>query len=456
MKVMLTRSMVLLVFSLLLIGGVVLFAVNFLTNAARWAHFPTNPHLYEDGEWVSSATIYDSTGEMLVNMEGSNRQFHQNHDIRTALMHATGDSNDHVATGAQVAFRPRLSGWSLVNGLFNLEETTPPGEDLTLTLDANLSAVAYRELAGRRGAVGVYNYETGEILCMVSSPSFDPANPPPAAGESAELEGAFINRFLSANYTPGSIFKLVTTAAAIENLENLHARRFHCEQVKEVGEDTISCLSYCGEINLEEALANSCNVAFAEIALELGADTLQEYANLAGFNQALEVDGIPTAAGLIDVSEAEGADLAWAGIGQYTNTANPLNFMALMGAIANEGKRVDPILLEREGLFSSMADSIFGETQIFAPSTAQKLQWMMRNNFESSFGEEYYSHLKIAAKSGTAEVGGDQAPHAWYAGYMGRDDYPLAFVVIIENGGSGSRVAAPVAINVLQKAVEQP
>ena len=455
MKLMLSRSLVLLVIAFVLVGGMALFVFNYFTSASSWAHFPTNRHIYADGEFASSATIYDRSREILVNFDGQSRQFHQNPEVRTALMHATGDMEDNVATGAQVAFRPRLSGWNLVNGLFNLDDSALPGENITMTLDASLSAVAHRQLAGRRGAVGVYNYETGEILCMVSSPSFDPVNPPASAGDGEELDGAYINRFLSATYTPGSIFKMVTTAAAIENIEDIEEKRFYCEQVKQVGDDVITCLSSCGETNLEQALANSCNVAFAEIALELGAGTIQRYANSAGFNSALKVNGIPTATGRVDTSDAVGADLAWAGIGQYTNTANPLNFMALMGAIANDGVMIEPTLLQNEGLFSSLVGSVFNRSRVYSRHTASELEQMMRNNFQSYFGTEYYSHLNICAKSGTAEVGGDRRPHAWYAGYMDRDDYPLAFVVLIENGGSGSRVAAPVAINVLQAAVGQ-
>lgn len=214
----------------------------------------------------------------------------------------------------------------------------------------------------------------------------------------------------------------------------------------------VTCPSAHGKVTLEQALANSCNVAFAQISLELGADRLQKYADLAGFNSRLDIDGIKTAAGKVDVRDVEGADLAWAGIGQYTNTANPLNFMAYMGAIANDGVRITPRILADQGIFSFITTSV-EKKRVLSAETAETLGKMMRNNTISAYGEGNFKGLELCAKTGTAEVGGGEQPHAWFAGYLDREDFPLAFVVIIENGISGSRAAAPVAANVLQAAV---
>ena len=94
---------------------------------------------------------------------------------------------------------------------------------MTLTLDANICAVAYEALGGRNGTIGVYNYETGDIICMVSAPTYDPADPP-----SSPEEGSYINRFTSSTFVPGSVFKLVTAAAAIENLDDAYTWEINC------------------------------------------------------------------------------------------------------------------------------------------------------------------------------------------------------------------------------------
>lgn len=448
MKLLLQRATVLLIISLLLLLGLVFFTGKYFSSASTWAHHPLNRHLYSGGKLTAPGTVYDRSGSVLVQLANGSVQFHENQAVRTAVMHATGDLDNNVATGALVTFRDRLSGWNIINGLYRLDRT---GRELTLTLDVDLCTTAYRELGGRKGTVGVYNYKTGEILCLVSTPSVDPANPPDVSSEPEKYEGVFINRFLSAAYTPGSVFKLVTAAAAIDTVKEIEQKRYRCDGKIHIGEDTVTCPSAHGEVTLEEALARSCNVAFAEIALELGPNTLQEYANSAGFNSRLEVDGINTAKGRVDLSGARGADLAWAGIGQYTNTANPLNFMAYMGAIANDGVRVNPTLLKEERWFPSF---IPAQTNRMLPSqTARELGEMMRFSTLHSYGESNFPGLELCAKSGTAEVGGGKKPHAWFAGFLDREDAPLAFVVVIENGGSGLEVAGPVAAKVLQAAL---
>jgi peptidoglycan glycosyltransferase len=454
LKLLLGRASVLLFFALLMVFGLFIFTARYMSNASTWVHYPTNQHLYAEGKLLSCGTIYDRRGSVLCQVEGGELKFHADREVRTAVMHATGDLYDNVMTGARVAFRDQLSGWNIINGVYSFRKQGKAGRDLTLNLDADLCAVAYGELGGRKGAVGVYNYQTGEILCMVSSPSFDPENPPDVEANPEKYQGVYINRLLSAVYTPGSVFKLVTAAAAIECLDNIEHAVYHCEGGLQVGGDEVTCHTVHGPVNLEKALACSCNVAFAQITSELGAGTLQKYADVAGFNTSLEVDGIKTAVGRFDVSDAVGADLAWSGIGQYTNTANPLNIMAYMGAIANDGVCITPRIVKDKGIFPLKNLSAVGKKRMLSSETARKLGGMMRNNTISEYGEDNFRGLELCAKSGTAEVGGDEKPHAWFAGFLDREDYPLAFVVVIENGGSGASVAGPVAAKVLQAAVQ--
>jgi len=455
MKLLLSRASILLIFALLLVVGLFIFTVNYFSNASTWVQHPSNRHLYTDGQLLSAGTIYDCAGNALLQTVEGGIKFNEDKTVRTAVMHATGDLYGNVVTGAQVAFRNKLSGWDIVNGVYRFNDSPSSGSELTLTLDAGLCAVAYREIGERKGTVGIYNYKTGEILCMVSRPSIDPENPPDVTADPERYEGSYINRFFSAAYTPGSVFKLVTAAAAIDEIDNLDHKRYHCEGKLSIGEDMVTCPLAHGEVTLEQALADSCNVAFAQITHDLGKDTLQKYADLAGFNSAVEVDGIKTVASSMDVSDAEGADLAWAGIGQYTNLANPLNFMVYMGAIANEGVGITPRILKNRGIFSYVTSYLNGRERMLSAETAERLGKMMRNNTISAYGEENFRDLELCAKSGTAEVGGRRKPHAWFAGFLDREDYPLAFVVVIENGGSGSQLAGPVAAKVLQAAVNR-
>ena len=216
----------------------------------------------------------------------------------------------------------------------------------------------------------------------------------------------------------------------------------------------MTCPETHGNVTLEQALAQSCNISFAEISLELGGKMLQKYAEKAGFNSSLKIDDIKTGVGKVDVSEAEGGDLAWAGIGQYSDTANPINFMAYVGSIANEGVRVTPKLISNKGILSVLPGDGIQEKRILSKETAEKLEKMMRNNVTEVYGENNYKGLELCAKSGTAEVGEDKKPHSWFVGFLDREDCPFAFVVVVENGGSGSKVAGSVAGKVLKTAVE--
>ncbi len=452
MKVLSRRAKVMLVFSLVVVSGLLFFTARYINRAPAWAQYPTNRHFFKDGRLILSGTIYDRTGKPLLQTEEGTIKFNSNQLVRTAMMHATGDLYGNVVTGAQVVFGERLTGWDFLNGAYHFNKQA--GNNLTLTLDAGLCAEAYSALNGRKGTVGVYNYQTGELLCMVSSPSFDPQNPPDVAKNPEKYEGVYINRLLSASYTPGSVFKLVTASAAIDLLKDIDQTVYHCDGALDIGGDKVTCPEAHGDVTLEKALAKSCNVAFAEITLKLGKENLQNYADKAGLNASLDVDGMKTAKGVVKLTDAQGANLAWAGIGQYSDMVNPLNFMAFVGAIANDGVRVSPSIVLEKGAFSGMAYSVGGSKRILSAGTAKTLGEMMRNNVVSEYGESNYSGLELCAKTGTAEVGKDKRPHSWFVGYMDREDFPLAFVVVVENGGSGGKVAGPVAARVLRAAVK--
>ena len=450
MKLLAIRTLVLIALALLFLAGFTVFVGRYLHSAAVWAQHPSNRHLYQSGRLKETGTIYDRRGEILLETKDGVLTFHSEQSVRTAVMHVTGDRGGNVATGMLKVMWERLTGWNLLNGAYRYRDKLSAANDLTLTLDARLSALAYKELKGRKGAVGVYNYKTGEIICMTSSPSFDPQNPPDIEADPERYEGVYLNRLLSAAYTPGSIFKVVTAAAALETIPDIEERHYQCSGKIQIGADTVTCLVPHGDVTLRDALAHSCNVAFAQIAGEVGADALQHYAELAGFNNRLTFDGIKTAAGKVDVKHAAPVELAWAGIGQHTNTANPLAYMVFMGAIANGGLSVAPEIIARENMLPAMTKA---EKRILPTETAEKLKEMLRNNTLAVYGESRFSGLELCAKSGTAEVGKGKEPHAWFAGFLDREDFPYAFVVIIENGGTGSRTAAAVAAGVLHAAV---
>ena len=283
MKTVGFRSVVLYLLLLVFVGGLGYFTFNLVLHGGQWAMQPYNGHLYADDTTVEMGKITDRNGNLLAYTENGERIYSENETANTGL-------ND-----------------SVFNRL---------GRDITLTLDQNACVTAYQGLNGHNGAILVYNYKTGEILCKVSAPTFDPGNVP---DDVENRTGVYVDNTLSASFTPGSIFKIVTAAAAMEKWpDSWSERRYDCSGALEMGGDDITCLhgDAHGTQDLYEALGNSCNVYFAQLARDIGREALQQKAEEMGFNRSLPFWNLQAAQSEIDLSACNENQLAWAGVGQ--------------------------------------------------------------------------------------------------------------------------------------------
>jgi peptidoglycan glycosyltransferase len=448
MKKIERRAVVCALLALLLAVGMGVFLVKYFLHGGDWASSAFNRHLYNTSGVLASGTVLDRDGDVLSTIENGQRTYYDSATVREATLHAVGDLQGSIGTGALNAFADKLTGYDLLNGAFGAEQ----GNDLYLTIDARYNYEAYKALNGHAGTVAVYNYKTGEILCMVSAPSYDPLNVPADIETNDRYEGAYLNRFLSSTFTPGSVYKTVTLTAALEELPDLFDRTWDCAGTVEIGGETIVCSGTHGEQSIGDAFANSCNVAFAEIAVELGADTLKKYTEKAGLTDSYSIDGLPTAKSTFSWDGISDGQLGWAGVGQSTDTVNPCALMVYMGAIANGGKAAVPYLIKKtvSSLGIPSLPHLTRKTgTLISSSAAEQLADMMADNVEKTYGTSRFPNMDLCAKSGTAEVGSDQTPHAWFAGFLRNEDTPYAFVVLVENGGGGSSVAGTVAGAVL-------
>ena len=312
MKKVKNRAWSSLIIALALVALLAVYLVKLADNGGAWATY------FNGG--TPAGTIIDRNGVTLYSSDENGVSYSADATTRLACYHLIGDANGNVRTGALRQFRDMLSGYSFING-------TSSGKTLQITVDSSLNAVAYNALAGRNGAVMLMDYTTGEILCMVSTPADDPQNP-----SETPADGTYINKCLSASFVPGSVFKLVTLAAAIENIPDLFERTFWCEGSSVVGGAVLNCTGSHGSQTIEQALANSCNCAFGEITLELGADTIAEYAEKLGLTQELSLDGMTVTAGSFDKAEEGSIGLAWSGIGQYNDMVVPYYSRMYVGA----------------------------------------------------------------------------------------------------------------------------
>ena len=447
MKKVSGRAIFPLILAIVLLAGTVLLCVRYFAKADEWVTFSGSPHVYT-GVNLDGGVVYDRDGTLLLDSTDG-RTYSADAVTRTATMHLLGDRYGYIQAPLLGSFADDMIGFDKINGLYGAEGTEA---NAALTLSSAAQTAAYQALGNYHGTVGVYNYKTGEILCAVTSPSYDPDNMPDVdADTSGAYDGVYVNRFFQAAYTPGSIFKIVTLAAAIETVPDWENLTFTCEGKTIIGGQEIICEGVHGTITLKQALAHSCNVAFGELAEKVGTKALMEYAEKLGLSESFECDGIPVKAGTVDLKDADAGDLAWAGIGQYTDQVNALTFMRAMGRIAGGGTGAEPYLMARITRGEKTAYEAKTETSSRAlkAETAAKLTEYLRNNVATMYGDWQFGGLNVCAKSGTAEHEGETAD-AMFAGFCVDENCPLAFVVFVENGGSGSAVAAPIAAKVLQ------
>ncbi|MDO4834201.1 MAG: penicillin-binding transpeptidase domain-containing protein [Bacillota bacterium] len=445
MKKVKKRALMCLLLGLVLLGGICFFVYEDWNEGNEWVVYEGNRDVFANGD-LAKGGLYDVNGELLMKNTSDGMKFNDDSSIRTACMHITGDRDNNISTGANRAFLDKMIGYDFINGIYSLNNE---GENITLTLDSGICAVANSALAGRKGTVGVYNYKTGEIVCMVSSPSYDPENVPYTIPD-----GAYINRFTSATFTPGSVFKLLTAAASIENLSDAFSYEVNCTGKVDYGHgDEVTDLTAHGTVSLEKALEVSCNCYFGKLSEKLGAGLIKKYVEKTGLTKSYDIDGIETEASTFSYPEG-GVALAWTGIGQWHDMVNPCAMMVYMGAVANDGTAVFPKIISPDNIVekkvSEAKTAVLKTDDMLDDTTAQALARMMRNNVENHYGgENAFPGLNLCAKSGTAEVGSGK-PNAWFVGFMNDENNPYAFVVMVENGGYGSEVAGSVANTVLQ------
>lgn len=463
MKMITKRGIFLWIMSLAFVVGLVFMTVSLVQNGDTWVMKRFNHHVYSNGELIGAGTIYDKDGDVLAETKDGDRVYSDSATTRKSTLHVVGDPKNFISTGVQSVYSARLTGYSLLFGVHNIQKYGK-GNDLKLTIDRDICDEAYKALDGRKGTVGIVNYKTGEIVCSVSSPSYDVEDVPDNLLTSERYEGVYINRLLGAHYVPGSTFKLVTAICAIENIPDIYSREWVCngEYQPESGV-AIKCNANHGKhINFNDALAKSCNSTFAQIAIELGQEKLATTAKELGIGSAVTVSGtIDSYAGHFDTTDKIklGVDaLGWTGIGQGNTRIAPINMLRIVSAVANGGTAVSFNIVDSLANQAGKAlDFTLPSNQLSMMNSdvAAKLKEMMRYNVTNHYGESRYKGLNLCAKSGTAQIDSNENHNiAWFVGFMDDSEHPYAFVVVIENGNSGSQTAGPVAKRVLTKLVE--
>ncbi len=393
---------------------------------------------------------------------------------------ATGYYSVYGATGIEKAENDLLAGSD--DRLFVDRLTTlfsgqqPQGGTVVLTLDADAQRAAFEGLDGQEGAVVALNPQTGAILALASSPSFDPnllaSHDPTAVSENYDKlrkdpGDPLLNRSIQQVYPPGSLFKVVVSAAALSSGEYTPDTEIPGPAVLELPEtsatisnfDDAPCLS--GVVTLTEALALSCNTAFAKIGLDLGDDALRDQAEKFGFNDRIDIP--LTVAPSIYPGDLNAPQTAQSAIGQYDVRATALQ-MAMVGAgVANDGVVMTPYLVAEERAPDLSALDITNPepmSRAVSSEVAGQLRDMMVTVVSSGTGgSAAIPGVSVGGKTGTAQDG-NRSPHVWFMAFAPAEDPQIAVAVIVENGGrlgdaaTGGAVAGPIARQVMEAVLQ--
>ncbi|WP_018571421.1 penicillin-binding transpeptidase domain-containing protein [Streptomyces sp. PsTaAH-124] len=384
-------------------------------------------------------------------------------------------SEDRVLAGTD----PMLAGFRLWN---DFTRGQPAGGDVVTTLNAAAQRAAFDGLGARKGAVAAVEPATGRILALVSTPSYDPAelsgNGPAAEAAWARLnddpEQPMLNRAVRQTYPPGSTFKVVTAAAALDSgvVTDLDAPTDSPDPYRLPGSTTrlVNEADDCEDASLRFAFAWSCNTVFAKLGVDVGAQAMREAARGFGFDDPDLKVPFAVAPSTFD-APADRAQLALSSIGQYNTRATPLQMAMVAAAVANGGQVRVPYLVERTTRSGGTTVSAAGSRpvrQVMRATTAERLRELMCDVVSDGTGRNAaIPGAVVGGKTGTAQhgVGNAGTPYAWFVSWaQGTEDLDprVAVAVVVEDASarrgdiSGGGTAAPIAKAVMEAVLRTP
>ena len=369
--------------------------------------------------------------------------------------------------------------WQQVKSIFSGSESQ--GASIETSIDPTLQSLAYQLLDGKEGAIIASDPKTGRILAMVSTPSYDPNALASHDGEQAnaaysdlvsQQSNPMLNRATSQLFPPGSTFKVIVAAAALESGDydteseipagasyTLPGTETQLTNATSAGNGSD------GKITLKDALAQSSNTAFAQLGVELGADAIREQAEKLGYDEQIHLDGTtstgsPSYAAASKFPEDPTDDrLALASIGQGDTLSTPLQNLLVAMAVANDGTVMEPTIVDR---VRASDLSVISQTyprvrsKAFSTDTANKLTEMMEQVIPAENPALAINGISIAAKTGTAQIGeSNHANDAWIIGFAPADDPQIAVSVVVHNVDDyGAYAAGPLMREMIQEALQ--
>ena len=421
-----------------------------------------NIRLRNDEEGIQRGDILDRNGEVLATStlqeDGS---YLREYPRGRMAAHVTVYSSVGK-TGVEAAYNFELMSvhqelLQRLSGL--LEGKDPKGNDVVLTLDMDIQSAAGDLLGSTKGAVVVMEPSTGRILAMQAYPDFDPNT---VSGDwdylTTDEDSPLVNRATQGLYPPGSTFKIITALAAMEYVPDWESFTYDCTGEAEFENKVIHCYNNKahGTVDMEEAMAESCNCYFAALAEKIGAGNLSKVMKECGI---LSDYGFALAHSQSVMSlnkDSSESELVETSIGQGKTSVSPLYMAMMISAVANDGIMMRPYIVDH----IQYANGEIGDTtvpeklmEICSPTETSQLNDLLVGVVDHGTGTAaQISGVTVAGKTGTAEnaTGKD---HSWFVGYAPAEDPQVSVAVVIENSDYGK--ATPIAGEVLEVALEK-
>lgn len=443
----------------------------FFAALAYWQVFRTdlaesegNPRVLADFNRPGRGRVLDRDGNVLVETNADGTRVYHDSSLAQVLGYL---SARYGTQGVELAFNDVLSGKSepaslgdALNAEFDRADTQ--GNDVRLTINPALQAVAVEALAGRKGAVVALDPATGEVLAMVSNPTFDP-NTLEANGEAllADPGSPLLNRATQGLFPPGSTFKTVTALAVLEHGTIKPDTTVTCPGEIVIDGFPINCNNVpqgTGTYPFRNAFIFSVNAIFGQVGDKLGWDGLLETARKLGFESALPFTIATSPTQVHDPSsELSRVLLASTAFGQGELLATPLQMAVVAATVANGGKLMQPHLgldILRDGKRIAAAEPVTGK-QVVDKQVANTVRDMMVGVVDNKQANGVaIPGVKIGGKTGTAETGRGTS-HAWFIAFAPAEAPKIAIAVVVEEGGRGGEVASPIAGAIIKAALGQ-
>ena len=350
--------------------------------------------------------------------------------------------------------------------LSELEDERREGKDLVTNLDPDGQRTAIQALGGQNGSIVAIEPRTGRVRVMVSVPDFNPNEIPDRFTQLNRAEGSpLLNRATQARYPPGSTFKVVTAAAALDTGKFSPSSVLDGRSPQTIGGVPLanSGGQSFGAVSLTDALTNSVNTVWGQVGQQLGPKTMYDYMERFGFNRKPSLDYPPEqmdASGVFDsgriLTDDDPVDIGRVAIGQERLQVTPLQMAMVAAAVGNKGRLMKPRLTDRvvakDGRVTDRIEPDL-QSRVMSPKAADELGQMMSRVVEEGSGTAgALSGIKVAGKTGTAEVDGGASNQAWFIAFAPVDEPRMAIAVTVERtSGQGGTAAAPLAKQVLQE-----